>query len=177
MPPRDHFEATFEQIVALVGELQNVSDRVTAISCAAFLDDTVGAALMARFIPIGVTWKDRIFTGVNAPFGSFYSKMVAGYALGLFGPLTYADLNIIRSVRNDFAHTATPLLFTDEAISKKCGQLTTPSRTELGLGMPFPGETGPKVTYAQTALGIANRLLVPIRRAPPPRPSVPTDLP
>jgi hypothetical protein len=178
MPPRDHFEATVDQIIALFGELQNTSDRVTAITCAAFLDDTLGAALMARFVRVGVEWKERIFTGTNAPLGTFYSKTIAGYALGLFGPQTYTDLAIIRTIRNDFAHTPAPLRFTDTVIASKCARLKTPGRIELGLGSPFSTETGPKAIYAQTVFHIASHLLGPVRVKPPPsRPSFPSGLP
>ena len=69
MPPRDYFlGATLDQVVALLSELQNVSDRVAAISAAAFLDDTLGAALLARFVIMGKTWKNRLFSSENAPF-------------------------------------------------------------------------------------------------------------
>lgn len=175
MPPRDHFEgASFEQIEELFHELHNVSDRVTAITCAAFLDDMLGAALLDRFVKLGATWKDRIFNSPNAPLSSFYSKAVTGYALGLFGALTYGDLDIIRHVRNQFAHTATPVQFKDEGIAQLCSKLTTPNRINLGLGSPFPLDPGPKGRYARTVSGIAQALLTGDDIS---QPSFPTSLP
>jgi hypothetical protein len=177
MPPRDYFlAATIDEVVTLFGELQNASDRVSAISAAAFLDDTLGAALLARFVRVGTTWKDRMFSTPNAPFSSFYSKSVAGFAMGLFGPLTYADLTNVRRIRNEFAHTATPLHFSDPNIASHCEALTTPSRVNMGLGTPFPLETGPKVQYARTVYGIAITLIGQTRSAVT-RPSFPDALP
>jgi hypothetical protein len=140
-------------------ELTNASDRVTAITCAALLDDSIGAALLIRFVPIGVTWKNRIFTGPNSPLGTFYSKAVVGYALGLFGPKTYADLVVIRKIRNEFAHTLSPLRFEDAEITKLCSGLTTKTDFSGGFGIPFPGDISPKAIYAQAAFQIATHLI------------------
>ena len=123
MPPRKHFEETIEHIASIFIETLNVSDRVAAISCAALLDDILGAVLAARFIKLGKDWQDRIFSDPSATLGTFYSKILIGYAIGVFGPMTRANLDIIRSVRNDFAHSATPLTFDEEDIAKKCRRL------------------------------------------------------
>lgn len=124
MPPRKHFEGTIAHIASVFTETLHVSDRVAAISCAALLDDTLGAAIAARFIKMGKDWEDRIFIDHNAPLGTFASKIVVGYAMGLFGPLTRANLDRIRSIRNDFAHSAAPVSFDAPVISNKCNQLT-----------------------------------------------------
>ena len=177
MPPRDYFEGFSDgTFLALLGELQDVSDRVAAISAAAFLDDTLGAALLARFVKVGVTWKDRIFSSPNAPLSSFYSKTVIGYALGLFGPTIYADLDIIRKIRNEFAHTATPLQFNDTAIAALCSRLTSSNRFQMGLGTLLVSESGPKVEYVRSVYGIAVTLLGQMRSVSS-RPAFPSVLP
>ena len=109
---------TLEEFIALAGELQNVSDRVVAISCAAWLDDTLGSVLAAHLVRMGQQWLDRVFDSPTAPLGNFSSKIVIGYAMGLFGPRTRADLEIIRAVRNTFAHTPGPVLFTGAGIAE-----------------------------------------------------------
>jgi hypothetical protein len=149
------------RIQALFEEMQNANDRVAAVSSAAWVDDTLAAALSTRFVKMGKTWTDRVFDGAGAPLGTFSAKIVIGYALGLFGPLTRTDLDTIRSIRNDFAHNAGPLLFTQPDIAAKCAKLTTPSRAGFGMGAAFSLESppGPKALYVRTAQYIAGRLI------------------
>jgi hypothetical protein len=97
----------------MFAETGNASDRVAAVACAAFLDDSLGAALSARFVRLGKGWEDRIFSGGTAPLGTFSAKIRLGYALALFRPSTQKDLDLIRTIRNAFAHTASPVFFSD----------------------------------------------------------------
>jgi hypothetical protein len=141
MPPRDIFEEEPKHLLALFKEIQSASDRVAAISATAFLDDSLGVALRDRFISIGRDCEDRIFSRLGAPLGTS-AKILMGYALGVFGPLTRKDLDIIRKVRNSFAHTALPIDFDDSELIKKCKELTSPERLALdpeysGFGRPF----------------------------------------
>jgi hypothetical protein len=48
------------------------------------------------------TWKD--LTSENGPFYSFYQKLVFGYAMRLFNADFYGAMNLIRIIRNQFAH-------------------------------------------------------------------------
>jgi hypothetical protein len=176
MPPRDHFEGSREQVAVLFDEMHHVSDRVAAVSCASFVDDTLGAAIAARFVRLGRQWEKKVFSGADAPLGTLSAKIRLGFALGLYGPRTCADLDIIRSVRNDFAHTAGPILFTDPEIKAKCRRFTTPQRLTMGLATPFIGQTGPKALYVQTAQQISSYLIGAIRAVPLQRPSFPDAL-
>jgi hypothetical protein len=178
MSLRDDIEVTLDQFTALFNEMQNTSDRVAAVSCAAWVDDTLSAALATQFVKMGKTWVDRIFDGPTAPLGTLSAKIVIGYALGLFGPLTRADLEIIRAVRNDFAHTAGPILFTDPEIANKCNRLTTPIRVGVGIGTAFALEDppGPKALYVRTAQHVAGRLIGRTRATQPKRPEPPLDV-
>jgi hypothetical protein len=137
MPSHDPSEGrTIEQEIALFAEMAHVSDRVAAIACAAFLDGALMTALAARFVRMGKEWRDRIFSGAAAPLGTFSGKIRLGYALALYGPLTYRDLEIIRQIRNDFAHTAAPLTFDDPEIAEKCGRLTESYSRVIFTGSP-----------------------------------------
>jgi hypothetical protein len=65
--------------------------------------------------------------------GSFGAKIDIGYAFKLFGPKTKKDLNIIRSLRNQFAHSRMPILFTTLVVKKCCDQLTYPDAPDIRL--------------------------------------------
>jgi hypothetical protein len=93
MPPLDILEEGPTQLNALFKEVQHASDRVAAISATAFLDDSLRVVLRSRFISMGRDWEDRIFSGLGAPLATLSSKIIMGYALGIYGPLTRKDLD------------------------------------------------------------------------------------
>ena len=175
MPPRDYLKGISQgEFLALFMEMRHASDRVAAISCVAYLDDTLGWALSARFVARGKQWEARVFSGPDAPLGTLSAKIRLGYALGLYGPMTCADLDLIRAIRNDFAHTALPLSFADAGISGKVSRLKTP--LPRGLGGPFP-PNDPKEIYAATVYQIALCVLGDLMNRQIQRPSFPPTLP
>jgi hypothetical protein len=180
MPPRDIFEEP-KHLLALFKEVQNASDRIAAISATAFLDDSLGVALRARFIPMGNDWADKIFSGSGAPMNTLSSKIMVGYALGLYGPMTRKDLDTIRNIRNYFAHTALPLDFGKEEIIEKCGKLTTPERLALdpifsGFGKSFDLSKS-RERFIYSTRTIATILLLYARDRPPYQMNKPTIAP
>jgi hypothetical protein len=171
MPPRDIFEDEPKRLLELFKELQSTSDRVAVISATAFLDDSLGVALRARFVPLGNGWADKIFSGSGGPLSTLSSKIVIGYALGLYGPITRKDLDTIRNVRNSFAHTALPLDFSDAEIIEKCDKLTTPERRALdpvfsGFGKSFDISSA-RGRFIYTTRSLATVLLLYARNSPP----------
>jgi hypothetical protein len=52
--------------------------------------------------------------------GTFSSKIVVAYALRLIGPVTRADLDLIRFLRNEFAHSRIPFGFTTPEVRAVC---------------------------------------------------------
>ena len=187
MPPRDVLDEKPERLLALFKEIQHTTDRVAAISATAFLDNSLGAALSARFVRLGEDWEDRIFSGQGAPLGTLSAKIAMGYALGLYGPQTRADLDLIRSVRNDFAHTPDPIFFADKRIAAKCKKLTSPERLDKdpiyrGFGMPFD-LSNPRERFIYAARSIATEVVLRVRerrpsyRSAPTRPVPPDSLP
>jgi hypothetical protein len=178
MPPRDHFKETARHIGEILKETLHGSDRIAAISCAALVDDILGSAIEMRFVKLGKDWQSRIFGSPTAPLSSFYSKIVIGYAMGIFGPSTRADLDIIRSVRNDFAHSAPSLSFDDKEISEKCYKIKSRERI-IGNGYKVQliisdSDDKPRSRYIGAAQYIALALShLPARK----RPTLPSYLP
>jgi hypothetical protein len=174
MPPRDHFKEDVVHIASIFRETLHVSDRVAAISCAALLDDVLGAALSARFVKVGKDWQDRIFDNPTAPLGNFHSKIIIGYAIGLFGPLTRANLDIIRSIRNDFAHSVLSPTFDDSGIATKCNRLTRSEYEKNDYDGRMPeifSAINPRNLYITTSQHVALRLSARTRRKRPISPS------
>lgn len=106
--------------------LMNESDRACALMAAAFLDDQLKELLSANFVD-DKSVRNRLLDQ-RGPLATFSSRIDMAYALGLIGKKALYDLNILRKIRNEFAHTAAPLSFEDVKISTWCSQF------HLGLG-------------------------------------------
>ena len=91
-------------------ELEQQTDRGAAIIGAAFLEARLEEAIRSRLIGTGEP-VDALFKG-EAPLRTFRAKIDMGFALGLFGPRIHRDLNLIRKIRNKFAHHFGAISFT-----------------------------------------------------------------
>ena len=93
------------------------------------LDYDLTQSLRVRFAP---QTRDAANTLLEYPGGlaSFSARVHLGRCMGIFGPITYADLKIINSIRNDIAHPRKGTLdelvaeeFESEKFLKACGKL------------------------------------------------------
>ena len=62
----------------------------------------------------------------SGPLSSFYNQMWFGRALGMFGPKTCNDLNVLRKIRNGFAHEWEFDTFEVDPIRDICKNITLP---------------------------------------------------
>jgi hypothetical protein len=69
--------------------------------------------------------REGLFESTGA-LATFSSKIRIGYALDIFGPETYQNLDYIRHVRNAFAHTKISVSFETAAIKNICELLIMP---------------------------------------------------
>lgn len=79
------------------------SDRDTALSCCAFLDDTLNAMFRTTLVDDKEHIK-KIMKSTEGPLGSFSARIDMAYALGWIGPKMRESLHGIRDIRNGFAH-------------------------------------------------------------------------
>jgi DNA-binding MltR family transcriptional regulator len=114
----------------LVGDMESESDRGVALLAVAFLDDVLDLLLRATFVndPDAV---NRLI-GPGRPLESFGSRAHIAYCMGLLGADVYNDINLIREIRNDFAHRQ-PTNFEQGDIRLKCTKLrcVTPMLQEI----------------------------------------------
>jgi hypothetical protein len=100
-------------------ELQNESsDRAKAIIGAAFLD-TLLKHLFSAFM-YGDKKNEMLKSGPG-PLGSFYARILAAYHFGLITNEEKHDLDIIRKIRNDFAHDL-GVVFEQQSIRDRCAK-------------------------------------------------------
>ena len=125
------------------------NDRVTAISLCGFLDNCLKCAILHALPNETVAWTLFEDRGLLESFGA---KITMGHALGLYGKQTRRNLDILRQVRNLFAHDISQLTFATPEIAHACKELIIPPVRE---GAPVPdlhSDLSPRDRYVSTAL-------------------------
>lgn len=109
-----------------------------------------------------------------APLSSFSAKIQLAHAYGLIDAEDYADLNIIRKIRNDAAHTSVEFSFEPNEICQRITHLKAPGRmipllslmTEMfstnelaELKDPKVAQAHPKMYYIIACLALETRIV------------------
>jgi hypothetical protein len=100
------------------------NDRGSAILIATNLETALELALISK---LQLGHKDRELFGNNSPLGTFDFKIRIGFILRIFGKETRDNLEVVRWIRNAFAHAKIPIKFSDKALMDACSLLTIPS--------------------------------------------------
>jgi mannitol operon repressor len=138
-------------VARLVDDLQQETDRGAALVGAAFLDDVLDVTLRAVFINDPDIVNKLL--GMGRPLESFGARTHLVYCLGLMGSDIYADINLIREIRNDFAHRH-PTSFEFPEIRFKCFKLKC-------LSVVMADETcSARERFTASVVMIANHLMV-----------------
>ncbi|MCE5361458.1 MAG: hypothetical protein JJ714_10925 [Acidithiobacillus sp.] len=115
---------TWEEYREVFFELRDGSaDRSVALVVAACVEEVLRQVLESRLVSLPKEEERKLFDEPGGPFHNFYSKILTGFALGLYGPITKGDLDIIRTIRNSFAHSMKALRFDSPEIEKQCNDL------------------------------------------------------
>jgi hypothetical protein len=101
------------------------NDRGAAILLATNVENALQGAI-TQILDIKKGQWSNIF-GLNAPLGSFANMVTMAYAMRVFGDETKSNLDIIRRVRNAFAHSKLPIDFQTVQIARVCDFLTVPT--------------------------------------------------
>ncbi len=104
----------------LVSDMEIETDRGVALLAVAFLDDVLDVLLRASFVNDSEAVNRLI--GPGRPLESFGSRAHISYCMGLLGADVYNDINLIREIRNDFAHRQ-PTNFEQGDIRLKCNKV------------------------------------------------------
>lgn len=102
-------------------EFQKESDRGAALVGAALLDARLERILRSHFIE-GKS-SNELLDGGNAPLASFSSRIKCCHALGLITGDEKQDIDLIRAIRNAFAHQDHGLNFENAKIKGLCSSL------------------------------------------------------
>lgn len=105
---------------------QKESDRSAAILASSFLEEVLGETIRSFLVEDKSV--DDLFKGYS-PLSTLSSKIDFAYALGLITKEMKQDLDIVRKIRNHFAHNWKDASFNTSPVSDFCRNLRIANRT------------------------------------------------
>jgi Mannitol repressor len=101
------------------GSFRTESDRACAVLGAALLDARLESLYKRRLL----CFQEEILSG-NGPLNTFSARIRIARALAWISSDVQSDLDVIRSIRNEFAHSFDhELSFADQSIADRCRNL------------------------------------------------------
>lgn len=129
---------TKEDISNIEAEVYSGPDRAAAVVLGSFVERGMADLLASKMNPSHI---GKIFD-FSGPLGTFSAKIDLAYAFNLIGPTSYHDLNLIRLLRNAFAHTRIAVNFQTSEVVEVCKNLKLPDedgvKPETALRMVLP---------------------------------------
>lgn len=143
--------STAEDLAKFVEELKRETDRGLPLVAAALIDDRLTETLRAFFCDVPCV--EKLLDDGNAPLSTFSSRTEACCALGLIDEFEYAEIGLIRKVRNEFAHEKHGVSFLSPRIQGLCSSLK--SNLPEGAGYPLQD---PRFRFTNAVVVLALRL-------------------
>jgi hypothetical protein len=97
--------------------------RATALVLGAILEQSLETAIMSHCIALDEKEQRKLFSGGEDGPMNFAVKIRLAFALGIYGEKSRDQLDIIRNIRNVFAHDKGHLHFDDGIVAELCNQL------------------------------------------------------
>jgi hypothetical protein len=160
-------------------EFYGESDRACAILLSGMVESALEGALRSVLRPdLSSDLAKRLFEG-DGVISTFSAKINLGFALAVFGAKSKHDLELIKLMRNAFAHCRLPLKFETPEVSEVCEHLRIPDTdakmtisvyqrtpTRLSVGIPEKGSAKwPRYRFSTSCHSLAYWLFVFSRRA------------
>jgi hypothetical protein len=119
-------DVTVADLVRLEAEIYGANDRARAVMLGAVVETSLEIFLRNKTRPTLNSDDNRQLFDFRGPLGDFASKTLLAYAFNMFGPDTRHDLDLVRLLRNEFAHSRKSFDFTTPAIAAVCAQFRAP---------------------------------------------------
>ena len=121
-----------QDLAKFLEELGRETDRGLPLVGAALIDDRLEETLRSFFVEGRPA--SKLLDEANAPLGRFSSRAQACYLLGLIDDFEFSEIELIRKVRNEFAHAKHGTSFKSERVQGLCSSL----RSDLPEGADYP---------------------------------------
>lgn len=130
-------EWTSDHTAEFVNEINAIkNDRGFCLMMTALVENSLQVALESK-LNCSKEMMKRL-TDLEGPLGTLSRKITMAYALKILGAKTHANFDIIRHLRNAFAHTRIPINFSTAEIVQLCDELDLldpgiPSNANIGV--------------------------------------------
>jgi hypothetical protein len=138
-PTNPHQEPYVDELNSVFQSLHEHDDRGLVLTIAAFAEDTL-ELLLLDYLREPKQAKELV-NGFNAPLGTFSARIKAAYVLGLVRKDGYQTLEILRKVRNKFAHNWDGVSLDRQDIESLINQFSPSRLEEYGAGESETGKT------------------------------------
>ena len=108
------------ELMKFLSALNEESERGAVLISLSMLDDQLRQIIHAFLLDQPRT--KPLLEGFNAPLGTLSARALAAVSLGLISEDEYADLDLLRKVRNEFAHNV-HVSFEDQRVRDLCKRL------------------------------------------------------
>jgi hypothetical protein len=152
-------------------DLAAESDRAVVLIATAYLDEALAGLLRRLFIDKPTVVAELLGPG-DRPISTFSARIKLVYCLGHLGEGTFSDLELIRNIRNDFAHSRQSIGFGTASVRDRCLGLRIPMLT---WGKVTPDFSDPRTRFIESTFWLGNVLQAEERSAS--HPEFPTDRP
>lgn len=122
-------EPEIEELGRFLNKFNKESDRGAVLVAGTMLDERL-KEILKSFLSDSKSSSD-LLEGFNAPLGTFSSRIAACLSLGLIQKNEFDELNTIRKIRNEFAHTWDNTSFETGIVKDLCSRLPWLGPTEL----------------------------------------------
>jgi len=113
--------------------MTSMSDQAIALVCGAMVERSLERNILGRMVKLKRSERLELFEGL-APLSSFAAKIKIARALNIVGPNVVKELQAIKDIRNQFAHSFHSIYFRQRIIAEECRKLKTPERAnDMGI--------------------------------------------
>lgn len=114
LPEHPRVDPVFGKFNRLLEVIDGEDERGMVLSVAAYAEDCLGRLLLA-YLRKGEYSKGLVH-GFNAPLGTLAARIKAAFAVSVLSPEQSRDLDLMRKIRNEFAHQWEGCSLEDEKI-------------------------------------------------------------
>jgi Mannitol repressor len=123
MSPEEFLQSLKAEVLVFRHALTKESDRGCALFATAYLDKTLSDLLFLSVVYGGSRKMEKDLFDLNSPLGTFSARITMAYYMGKISKAVRRDLDLLRAIRNKFAHHPKIVTFDDDAVANQCKEL------------------------------------------------------